>query len=124
MKTAIVFLSDPKSRTDEALGRLFNGLATAYELKQSGDDVTVLFQGAATRWPELLTATDHPAHGLYELVKDRVAGASCGCAAVFGATEEVEAAGLPLLSENAVPGTTGLPSLRPYLAANGSVLIF
>jgi hypothetical protein len=124
MKAAIVLLSDPNSNSEEALGRVFNGLSTAYELKQNGDDVTVMFQGAATRWPRVLSAPEHPVHGLYELVKDSIAGASAGCAAVFGATEDVEASGLPLLSENAVPGTAGLPSLRKWLAAGSPVLIF
>ena len=50
MKAAIIVLSDPKSGSDEALGRLFNALACAYDFKQRGDDVTLLFQGTATRW--------------------------------------------------------------------------
>lgn len=33
MKTAIVVLSDPKSNTEEALGRVFNALAAAYDFK-------------------------------------------------------------------------------------------
>jgi len=45
MKAAIVVLSDPKSGTEDALGRLFNALASAYDFKHSGDDVTILFQG-------------------------------------------------------------------------------
>jgi hypothetical protein len=69
-------------------------LATAYELKQNGDEVTVVFQGAGTRWVKLLAAPEHPVHGLFELVKDRVAGASVACATVFGATEDVTASGL------------------------------
>jgi len=35
MKAAIVVLSDPNANSEEALGRVFNGLATAYELKQT-----------------------------------------------------------------------------------------
>lgn len=124
MKAAIVILSDPGANSEEALGRVFNGLATAYELKQNGDDVTVLFQGAGTRWLKPLSDPGHPVHGLFQLVKDRVAGASCGCADVFGATEDVTARGLPLISENAVPGTTGLPSLRKWLVSGNTVLVF
>ena len=56
MKAAIVVLSDPNANSEEALGRVFNGLATAYELKQTGDEVTVVFQGAGTRWLKLLSA--------------------------------------------------------------------
>ncbi len=50
MKTAIVILSDPKGG-DESLGRLFNGLATAHEAMQAGDQVEIVFNGAGTRWP-------------------------------------------------------------------------
>ena len=46
MKAAIFVLSDPKSGGEEALGRVFNALAVAYEYKQNGDDVSVTFQGA------------------------------------------------------------------------------
>lgn len=124
MKAAIVVLSDPNANSEEALGRVFNGLAAAYELKQNGDEVTVVFQGAGTRWLKLLSAPEHPGHGLFELVKDRVAGASAACATVFGATEDVATSGLPLVSENMVPGTVGLPSLRKWLVDGSPVLIF
>ena len=45
MKAAIVVLSDPKSGTDEALGRVFNALAAAYDFKNGGDEVTLSHQG-------------------------------------------------------------------------------
>ena len=69
---------------------MFNGLATAYDFKQQGEEVTVRFQGAGKRWISELTKAEHPAHDLFEAVKDTVAGVSCGCADVFGANEEVE----------------------------------
>jgi hypothetical protein len=47
---------------------------------------------------------------------------SCGCADVFGARAGAEESGLPLLRENAVPGTSGLPSLA-RLAAEGYSLV-
>ena len=111
MKSAIVVLSDPKNGED-ALGRLFNALATAYDYQQAGDEVTILFQGAGTRWIGELNQPNHPAHELFNAVKDNVAGVSCGCAEVFGATEEVQKSGFDFLTDNAVPGTAGLPSLR------------
>jgi len=37
-----------------ALGRLFNALSTAYEFKQAGEPVTVLFLGTGTRWSKPL----------------------------------------------------------------------
>ncbi|BDA71345.1 hypothetical protein CAL7716_055110 [Calothrix sp. PCC 7716] len=124
MKAAIVILSDPKAGTEEALGRLFNALASAYDLKQNGDDVTLLFQGAGTRWIGEVSKVEHPAHDLFEAIKGNVAGVSCGCADVFGATEDVVKSGFDLIKDNNVPGTTGLPSLRNLIADGYQVLTF
>jgi hypothetical protein len=122
MKTAIVVLSDPKNGGEEALGRLFNALAATYDLKQNGDDVTLLFSGAGTRWAGYLSKKDHPAHDLYESVREKVAGISCGCAEVFGATADAEKEGYALIKENMVPGTSGLPSLRKLMSEGYTVV--
>lgn len=124
MKTAIIILSDPKSGSEEALGRVFNALAAAYDYKQAGDDVEILFQGAGTRWVGELANPEHPAYTLFEAVKDTVAGVSCGCADVFGATEEVEKSGFDFITDNPVPGTSGLPSLRKLTAEGYNILTF
>jgi hypothetical protein len=123
-KTAIFIFSDPKNGGEEALGRAFNGLAAAYDIKQSGGDVSVTFQGAGTRWPALITQADHPLHGLYNLVKGNIAGVSCGCAEVFGAAEEAKACGINVISENPVPGTPGLASFAKLLKFNTTILNF
>lgn len=122
-KTAIVVLSDPRAG-DEALGRLFNALAAAYELKCMGREVEVVFQGTGTRWTGILPSPEHPAHALYQAVEDKVAGVSCGCADLFGARDDAEKYGFPLLTANAVPGTSGLPSLARYTADGFTVLTF
>jgi hypothetical protein len=124
MKTAVIVYSDPKNGSEESLGRVFNALAATYDFKQQGDEVTLLFQGAGTRWVGELSQKDHPAHELYESVRDKVAGVSCGCADVFGATAEVERQGLELIKENAVPGTSGLPSLRKLVSDGYTILNF
>ncbi len=124
MKAAIVVLSDPKSGSEESLGRVFNALAAAYDFKQKGDDVTVRFQGAGTRWIGELGKSDHPAYDLFEAVKDTVAGVSCGCADVFGANEEAEKSGFELIKDNPIPGTSGLASLRQLAADGYTVLTF
>jgi hypothetical protein len=121
--TAIVVLSDPTSSSDEAFGRVFNALATAYDHRQAGDDVVMLFQGAGTRWVEQLEKTDHPAHALFEAVRDTIA-VSSACANVFGATDGAVGAGVPLLDDNPVPGTSGLPSLRKLIGTGHTVLTF
>lgn len=124
MPTAIVVLSDPASSPDEAFGRVFNALATAYDHQQAGDDVVMLFQGAGTRWVEQLEKADHPAHALFEAVRDTIAGVSSACATAFGATNGAVEAGVTLLDDNPVPGTSGLPSLRKLIGTGHTVLTF
>ena len=124
MKAAIIVLSDPKPGSEEALGRVFNALAAVYDFRQRGDEVTLLFQGAGTRWIGELSKSDHPAHGLYEEVKDNVAGISCGCADVFGGSEDAKKSGFDLIKDNPVPGTSGLPSLQKLTADGYAILTF
>ena len=124
MKAAIVVLSDPKSGSEEALGRVFNALAAAYDFQKNGAEVTILFQGAGTRWAAELTQASHPAHALFNAVKDSIKGVSCGCAAVFGATDAATKSGFDLIKDNPVPGTPGLPSLRALIRDGYTVLTF
>ena len=84
----------------------------------------MLFQGAGTRWIGEVSKAEHPAHDLFEAVKDTVAGVSCGCADVFGASQEAEKSGFELIKDNPVPGTSGLPSLRKLTAEGYTVLTF
>lgn len=124
MKTAILVLSDPSQGKEEALGRVFNALATAFDFKQNGAEVSVLFNGTATRWIAELTNEEHPVHALFEAVKDTIAGVSCGCADVFGSAEEVEKSGYDYLTDNAVPGTRGLPSVHKLVSDGYTILTF
>jgi hypothetical protein len=123
-KTAVLVLSDPAGGGDEPLGRVFNALATAYDLDRAGHAVLLEFVGAGTRWPQVLNSPSHPAYDLYQAVRHTVAGASCGCADAFGATESVEASGLALITDNPVPGTPGLASLRVLIEDGYSILPF
>jgi len=120
MKTAIIILSDPKGESEESLGRVFNGLAAAYDYKSAGKEVSILFQGAGTRWPKVLQKENHPAHELFEAVADKIQGISCACADVFGA----DTTGYDLIKDNAVPKTTGLPSLSNLQDQGFNVLTF
>lgn len=123
-KTAIVIYSDPKAGSEEALGRLFNGMFVAYELLQKKQDVSLIFQGAGTRWAGELVKPDHPAHALYNAVKESVVGVCGGCADVFGATQDAENAGFTLVREKDIPGTSGVIDLSQYLDAGYRVLNF
>ena len=123
MKAVIVVLSDPNGG-EESLGRMFNALAVAYDLKQKGQEVEVLFQGTGTRWIGKIADPKHPVHTLYKAVEDKIAGASLACAAFFGATADVEKNGCDFVTGNAVPGTEGLPSLEQYAKRGYAVMTF
>ena len=123
MKTAIIILSDP-SAGEEALGRVFNALAAGYDFATKDVEVTIQFAGTGSRWIAELTNPEHPAHSLFQEVKDHVAGVSKGCAAVFDSEESVEKSGFDFLTENNVPGTPGLTSLANLHADGFNILIF
>ncbi|VAW67546.1 hypothetical protein MNBD_GAMMA09-2265 [hydrothermal vent metagenome] len=124
MKAAIIILSNPDTDSEEALGRLFNGLAAAYDFKQKGDEVSVLFQGTGSRWPRHIINETHPTHALYKAIEDKIVGVSSGCADVFGATASVVESGFELISNSPVPGTSGLPSLQALMADGYQVITF
>ena len=124
MKAAILILSDPNQGSDEAVGRLFNALAVAYDFKQKGDEVTVMFNGTGARWISVLNDPEHPVFELFQAVKDSISGVSRGCADVFGATEDVENSEFDFLTENQVPGTGGLPSVSQLTSEGYTVLTF
>lgn len=119
-KTAIVILSDPKSGSEESLGRTFNALASAYDFKMKGESVKILFQGTGTRWPEQLSKHDHMLNGLYKAVEDKIEGLSSGCADAFGA----DTSQVARISDNPVPGTSGLPSFTKLRAEGFDIITF
>ncbi len=121
-KTAIVIYSDPKSGGQEALGRLFNALFVAYELKEKRQQVAVMFQGAGVRWASELVRPTHPAHALYNAIKDEVVGVCGGCADVFGATRAATTASAQLIREQEIPGTSGIIDISKYLEDGFRVL--
>ncbi|HBY59739.1 MAG TPA: hypothetical protein DEH78_07935 [Solibacterales bacterium] len=123
-KVAIVVYSDPKSGTEESLGRLLNALLLTYELKERQQEVSLVFQGTGVRWASEVVKPEHPAHALYNAVKDKVAGVCGGCADVFGATSELESAGVPLNYENQIPGTTGVLDLSRFIENGHQVVTF
>ncbi|MCK0103089.1 DsrE family protein [Pseudohalocynthiibacter sp. F2068] len=123
-KTAIVVYSDPKAGSEEAVGRLFNAMFLAYELKDKKQEVELIFQGAGVRWASELVNPEHPAHALYNAVSDTVAGACKGCAEVFGATDDLKSAGFELVGDKAIPGTAGVIDLSRYLDEGYRIVTF
>ncbi len=123
-KSAIVVFSDPKSGGEEALGRLFNALFLALELQERGAEVKLIFQGAGSRWPAELVRPDHPAGDLYRAVQPNLVGVCGGCADVFGAAESAANAGVALVRDRAIPGTTGVLDLSRYVVEGYQLLVF
>jgi hypothetical protein len=56
-KVGVVVLADTETAGD--LGRVVNALITAREAKEAGDDVTVIFDGAGTKWVGELSNPEH-----------------------------------------------------------------
>lgn len=116
-KVSVVVLAD--TGTHEALGRVANAFELAKELKESNDEVELVFDGAGTKWVPDLRKPDHKLRGLYVSVQDRVSGACEYCAGAFGVKEAVKAARVPLLGE-----FDGHPSLRRRITQGYQVITF
>lgn len=116
-KVAILVLAGRETRADEA--RIANALTTVNEFKEAGDEVTLIFSGAGTRWISELSGDDHPLSNAFDMVKDKVEGACGECAASFGVEEEVQASGIPLMDEY-----RGHPSLKRLISQGYKIITF
>ena len=117
VKAAVLMLAD--TETHEDLARMVNGLTAAREFKDAGDDVQIIFDGAATKWPGELADEGHKAHKLYQTVADQVSGACGQCARAFQVEQSVQDAEVDLLKEY-----HGHPSVRTLVADGYQVLTF
>jgi hypothetical protein len=59
-KVAIVVLADTETHGD--LGRIANALTSAQDFKEAGDEATIVFDGAGTKWIGELSRPDHKLH--------------------------------------------------------------
>jgi hypothetical protein len=116
-KVAIVVLSDTETHADSA--RVANALTTAYEFKEAEEEVMLIFTGAGTKWIGELSDPDHRLNRAFSLVEDKVAGACKACATSFGVRGEVQASGVPLLTEY-----KGHQSLRKVIKEGYQVVTF
>jgi hypothetical protein len=116
-KVAIVLLAGTDTPGD--MGRMVNALTTARELKEEGDDVTIVLDGAGTRWVAELSDPEHKYSGLLDEVRDAIAGACAYCSRAYGVKDAVEAAGIPLLRDYA-----DHPSIRNLVAQGYQVITF
>ena len=94
----MVIMADSETHADTA--RVANALMTVYEFKEAGEEATLVFSGAGTRCGSGSCRTRTTGcTGPFSKVKDDVAGACKACAVSFGVREEVEASGVPLLTD-------------------------
>ena len=117
MKIGIVVFADTETHGD--LGRAVNALITVQEAKDAGDEIRLIFDGAGTKWVGELANPDHRSHRLYKSVEDQITGVCLHCSKAFGATEAVEAAGVPFLDDYKQH-----PSLRTLVHDGFEVLVF
>jgi|SRR5919106_1509280 hypothetical protein len=113
----ILVLADTQTHGD--LGRVVNAMMVAKELKEAGDDVQIIFDGAGTQWLGELSDSGHKAHPLFEQVQDVVSGACGYCARAFDAEEGVSHADVKVLEEY-----HDHPSIRGLLASGHQVITF
>lgn len=116
-KVGIVVLADTETHGD--LGRIANALTTAKEFNEAGDDATIIFDGAGTKWVPQLSDPDHRLHGDFEKVKGSIAGACDYCAGAFGVKDEIKQTDVPLLEEY-----SGHPSLQRLVSQGYQVITF
>ena len=116
-KAAIVLLAD--TETKEGLGRMSNALTSVREFKEEGQEVTLIFDGAGTKWIGELSNPDHKYNGHFESVKGDIQGACAYCARAFGVKDEVQQSGVELLGD-----FEGHPSLAKLVAQGYQVITF
>jgi hypothetical protein len=116
-KAALIVFADTETHAD--LARVVNAMMTAKELAEAGDDVELIFDGAATQWPGILVNHDHKSHRLFEQVHDVISGACAFCSRAFAAEEKVRRAEVPFLNDY-----KDHPSIRRLVHERFEVLTF
>ncbi len=99
-KTAIILHAEPG--THDSMGRALHALLYTKELKESGNDVILIFDGGATKWITEFKKPDHKLASLYDEVidSDVILGVCDYCIGAFGGDqEEVKKDGIPVIGE-------------------------
>lgn len=115
-KVALLITSKLEGAGQSAIYRALMG---AQELRRAGDDVVIVFDGAASTAAAEMAQPDHRFHTLFKDVLPVVRGVCRFCAKSYGVLDAVQAAGLPLLDED-----RGHASLRSLLVEGRQVVTF
>ena len=114
---AIIILAGTESAAD--LGRLVNGLEAAKEfVENDGDDVELIFDGAATQWVAELEDEDHDYHDLYTAVRDELTVCDY-CVSAYGVDDAVDTAGVSRIDDY-----EGHPSIRSLVDDDYEIITF
>jgi hypothetical protein len=116
-KAAIVVLADTETPGD--LSRVVNALTATKEFKDADDDVTLVFDGAATKWVGKLARPESKYRELFDEVKDRIDGACAYCARAFGVADAIRTSGVELIGDR-----DHHPSVRTLAARGYDVITF
>ena len=116
MKVALVIFSTLEGAGNAAV---YRALGTAKEFKDAGDDVKIVFDGSGVETAAAISQKDNGLNASYEAVKDTVLGACGFCVKAHKVSEQIEAANIPLLTEN-----HGHASLRNLVVDGYQVITF
>lgn len=97
MKTALVIFSNLQG-AGSAHAR--TALEIAKELRDAGEDISIIFDGAGVETAALIAQEDSDLYAAYKAVEDSVLGACAFCVKTYKVTRAIENAGIPLLTGN------------------------
>lgn len=116
LKVAIILLA--AADTPEGMGRMANALTTVEELRDAGDEVRLLFDGAGVTCIPSLVDPEQKYAKLFDGLRP-VAAACLYCARAYGVKDAVETAGVPFADD-----FKDHPSMRGLLADGYDVITF
>ena len=100
------------TESHEGTARTVHALLYAQELKDSGYDVTLVFDGAGTEWAKALRDPENKLHGAYQKLREAgVTQIICDyCAGAFKVKEDLKDEDVPLVGD-----FKGHPSIVKYI---------
>lgn len=116
IKIAIVIYSTLEGGGKSAV---YRGLMFADELRRNDDDVTIVFDGAGSKTLAEMLQPDNDLHRVWMKASPALRGVCSYCAKAYGVKETLEAAGIPLLTDD-----KNHASLRALLLEGRQIITF
>jgi hypothetical protein len=117
LKVAIFVHSSMETR--EGKMRVFNALQAAKELKEAGDIIDLIFDGAGTRTAVEIADPSHQLYSAFKEVEDVVTGICSFCVGQVGMVKQAKKAGFILLDSY-----HNHPSFRNFLSSGYQIINF